>query len=147
MFFAVNRLSVSIQSMFFLPSVPNYAPDLAATSYLDFKWQWRRQDNLATSLFIEFHHSELIYVAELAGPSLYQGSLKTKQRGGGCPNYQQKRGCRCLSVVDGPLQKVFPNQPWLWLKKSQNNGDFKIIRIGVIHHEHSIPPHLVLYVQ
>jgi hypothetical protein len=32
-------------------------------------------------------------------------------KGGGCPNYQQKRGCRCLSVVDGPLQKVFPNQP------------------------------------
>jgi hypothetical protein len=26
MFFAVNRLSVSIQSMFFWPSVPNYAP-------------------------------------------------------------------------------------------------------------------------
>ncbi len=26
MFFAVNRLLVSIQAMFFLPSVPNYGP-------------------------------------------------------------------------------------------------------------------------
>jgi hypothetical protein len=31
---------------------------------------------------IEFHHIELFSVAELAGLSLYQGSLKTKQRGG-----------------------------------------------------------------
>jgi hypothetical protein len=34
MFFAVNRLSVSIQSMFFWPSVPNYVPPTLIPPYV-----------------------------------------------------------------------------------------------------------------
>ncbi len=34
MFFAVNRYLVSIQSMFFLPSVPNYAPQVLGLELL-----------------------------------------------------------------------------------------------------------------
>ncbi len=62
MFFAVNRLSVSIQSMFFLPSVPNYANftwlQLHMTSHMA-RLSW---DLLYISLLGSIHSPSIVTV-------------------------------------------------------------------------------------
>jgi hypothetical protein len=50
-----------------------------------------------------------------------------EELGWGSLKHFQKRVCHHYSAVDGPLWKVCLNQQGLGLKKSQNNGVFKMI--------------------
>ncbi len=70
---------------------------------------------------------------------------------GGHQSHRQRRARHCHSTVYGPPRTVRPNQLWLGLKKSWNNGTLKMIRIEVISpcafdSDHTLDVHLFIHV-
>ncbi len=96
-------------------------------------WLAENVSRWSTSLPISqiYFHSSLfsLWKSEVkAGwPLAIPGQLQ-KKAGGGHLNHLQQ-GVRCLHLeVDVLLHKVHPNQLWLGLKKSRNNGVLKLFR-------------------
>ncbi len=86
-------------------------PDCTVTTFWDFKWQQRQEDDPQATLFARYGHGRLFSLPEgkvTAGWLLIvPGQLQDEPEGGHL-NHRQKWVYCCRSVVDGPLQKVRP---------------------------------------